>query len=340
MNTYDALHQRPYFGLSPAIETVKWNVNAAAAAHCAVLLRGETGTGKGMAARWIHDHSQRRDKPFVDINCAGLKGGLLKSELFGHARGSFTGALNDRPGLIEQADGGTLFLDEIGDMDIEVQCLLLKAVEEKCYRRVGENKPRSSDFRLICATNRNLRQAMDDGTFRPDLFHRINTLIVKIPPLRERKEDIAGLLTRILESMGYKHPPPSDDVVKALEVYGWPGNVRELRNAAERAMVFARGEKLRPEHFMGLYEKMADNSEAAATNQQEEAVWDIYELEKRHILRALDHFHGDKTKTSGALGISTSSLYRKLDKLLCTGGLRPLDPRSSEEGGGGCIAKK
>ena len=281
-------------------------------------MRGETGSGKGVAARWIHDHSPRRDRPFVDINCAGLRGGLLKSELFGHARGSFTSAINDRPGLIEEADGGTLFLDEIGDMDIEVQCLLLKAIEEKIFRRIGENRPRASNFRLISATNRSLPEAMESGAFRPDLFYRINTLIINIPPLRERKEDIAGLLTRILESMCYKHLPLSDGVLKALENYAWPGNIRELRNTIERALVFARGETLSAEHFAGLGDAPATTAagEDEPPSAHDKALWNINELENSHILRALRHFNGDKTKASGALGISMSSLYRRLDKLL------------------------
>jgi len=320
MNTYESLRKEPYFGLSPIIEAVKLHINVAAAAPCAVLLCGETGTGKGVIAHWIHDHSSRKDRAFMDINCSGLKGELLKSELFGHIRGSFTGAVDNRPGLIEEADGGTLFLDEIGDMDIDVQCLLLKAIEEKTYRRVGENKLRSSDFRLICATNRDLREAMKNGAFRPDLYYRINTITVSLPPLKERGEDIAGLLRYTLAKMDYRLPLP-EDVVSALTRYPWPGNIRELRNAVERALVFAQGKPLIMEHFSG-FENTPGNPPP------EEPVWNLEAIEKAHIMRALKHFHGNKQKACAALGISPTSMYRKLEKIW------------NESGGNDLIAEK
>jgi len=311
MNTCEIQRQEPYFGLSPLIEAVKWHINVAAAAHCAVLLLGDTGTGKGMFAHWIHEHSDRKSRAFMDINCSGLKGELLKSELFGHARGSFTGAVDNRPGLIEEADGGTLFLDEIGDMDTDVQCQLLKAIEEKTYRRVGENRLRSSDFRLICATNRDLPAAMESGAFRPDLYYRINTLTVNIPPLKKRSEDIAGLLRYTLANMNYNLPLP-EDIVAMLTRYPWPGNVRELRNALERALVFAQGSPLTLEHFSGLENQPGSSTRRA---QQAEPSWNLESLENAHILRALKHFEGNKQKASAALGISQSSMYRKLEKI-------------------------
>ena len=313
MSACECLQDEPYFGLSPIIGNAKPFIDAAAAAHCTVLLRGETGTGKGRLARWIHEHSSRRGNSFVDINCSGLKGDLLKSELFGHSKGAFTGALNDREGLIEEANGGTLFLDEIGDMDVGVQCELLKAIEEKNYRRVGENKLRSSDFRLICATNRNLPEAMGCGDFRPDLFYRINTLSICLPSLRERTEDIDGLTRYMLTSMGYRHFPVRADVVDALTSYHWPGNIRELRNVIERALVFAQGSPLTLKHFPGL-ENPAKSGGTPLTPQGE-VVWNLEHIEKEHILRALKHFKGDKEKASAALGISRASMYRKLEKI-------------------------
>jgi len=327
----ESLQNRPYFGVGPAIEKVKWDIIAAASANCAVLIRGETGSGKGMTARRIHDLSPRKNHPFVDINCSGLGGDLLKSELFGHAKGAFTGSVGDRPGLIEEANRGTLFLDEIGDMDPGVQCLLLKAIEEKAYRRVGENGKRSSDFRLICATNRDLPEAMKYGSFRSDLFYRINTLFISIPPLRRRKEDIAGLMTHILRDMNYNLFPLGGDVINTLTRYPWPGNIRELRNAAERALIFAKGKPLAPQHFANL----GDDGIAAATFQETTTAdnaaktagtepikpndsigWALQELETRQIIRALKAFDGDRIKACNALGISISSLYRKLEKTL------------------------
>jgi DNA-binding NtrC family response regulator len=279
-----------------------------------VLILGESGTGKGMLARWIHDHSLRKDGAFVDINCSGLKGELLKSELFGHARGAFTGAVGDRPGLIEEADGGTLFLDEIGDMDADAQCQLLKAVEEKVYRRLGENKLRSSDFRLICATNRNLPEAVERGAFREDLFYRVSTLIINVPPLSARKADIPELLNHILRGMGYSHFPVCGGVLDALARHTWRGNIRELRSAVERALIFARGEALTAEHFSDIGER-ACRALAGTPARPEEPIWNLKDLEAAHVLRAVERFGNDKSKASDALGISLASLYRKLKKV-------------------------
>jgi transcriptional regulator with PAS, ATPase and Fis domain len=313
MSACERLQEDLYFGLSPIIGNAKPFIDAAAAAHCTVLLRGETGTGKGMLARWIHEHSPRNENAFVEINCSGLKGELLKSELFGHSRGAFTGALNDRTGLIEEANGGTLFLDEIGDMDAGVQCELLKAIEEKTFRRVGENKLRSSDFRLLCATNRDLPVAMGSGDFRPDLFYRISTLSICLPSLRERMEDIAGLLHYMLTNMGYRHFPVSANVVDALTRYHWPGNIRELRNAVERALLFAHGAPLAPEHFHGLDNAPAPSAYCGGMGMPSGS-WDLETFERAHILRVLKHFEGNKQKACVALGISQTSMYRKLEK--------------------------
>jgi transcriptional regulator with PAS, ATPase and Fis domain len=313
-----------YFGSSPSIKSVKSDVDSVAATDCAVLILGETGTGKSVLARRIHDCSSRRDMAFVDINCSALRGELLKSEVLGHARGSFTGALNDRVGLVEAANGGTLFLDEIGDMPPEVQSLLLKIVEEKTFRRVGENRQRKSDFRLICATNRNLRSAVAAGTFREDLFYRINTFHITLPPLRNRREDIPGLVGYLLEKMGYVEPL-SDDTMEQLTLYPWPGNIRQLQNGLERALIYANGEPLVSKHFADVVspkdapplagdEALWEESEVQAA-----AGWNLGEIERVHILRALERFEGDKLKASEALGISLSTLYRKLDRFWSKG---------------------
>jgi len=306
-----------YFGSSPSIESVKNDVRAVAATDCEVLILGETGTGKSVLARQIHERSARSGRPFVDINCSALHGELLKSEVFGHARGAFTGALNDRVGLVEAADGGTLFLDEIGDIPADVQSLLLKIVEEKTFRRVGENKMRSSDFRLICATNHNLRAAVTTGNFREDLFYRINAFYITLPSLRNRREDIPGLVGHLLGKLGYTEPL-SGDIMDQLTLYPWPGNIRQLQNCLERALIYANGEPLAPKHFADILspedKPPFSPAEAAEDGSPIIAGWNLDDIERVHIRRTLERFGGDKMMTSEALGISLSTLYRKLDK--------------------------
>lgn len=241
-----------YIGNSTAVSECLGYAKVAAANGTVVLLLGETGTGKGVLARWIHNQSEREHEPFVELNCSSLRGELLRSELFGHARGSFTSAIKDKEGLIEVADGGTLFLDEIGDMDVEVQAQLLKTIEEKSFRRVGENQVRRSDFRLLCATNRDLLKETENGHFRKDLYYRICVFPISLPPLRQRTEDIPGLCEHILCGFGYPHVSPAPEVLGMLTHYSWPGNLRELRNMLERAVLLAQGKPLLPHHFPGL----------------------------------------------------------------------------------------
>jgi len=297
---------RIYFGTSQEIEKTIEYARVAALNDSVVLLLGETGTGKGVLAKWIHDHSSRRNGNYVELNCSSLRGELLRSELYGHTKGAFTSAIKDRDGLIEIADGGTLFLDEIGDMDPEVQAELLKTIEEKTFRRIGENKTRNSNFRLICATNRNLKQASLEGVFRSDLYYRICVFPIELPPLRNRKEDLPGLIAHILSSFGLNYQSIDDSVVKLLSAYSWPGNLRELKNMLERAVLLSQGKPLTVEHFPGLL-----NVNNFST-QQSSYQWNLELLEKKHILKAIKHF-GDKAEASRALGISLSSLYRKLE---------------------------
>lgn len=305
----------PHFGTSSAIEKVMQYANVAALTTTVVLLYGETGTGKGVLARWIHEHSARKTEAFIEVNCSSLKGELLRSELFGHSKGAFTSAIKDRCGLIEVVDGGTLFLDEIGDMDLEVQSQLLKTIEEKSYRRIGENKLRTSDFRLICATNRNLTQAASNGSFRKDLYYRICVFPIFIPALHDRREDIPDLVKHVLLSYGYDFFPLNRQVEQLLVNYTWPGNIRELRNMIERALLISQGTELSMVHFPGI-----DPSPPPPPVQEsvetilEIDSWNLEEIEKNHILKILKRFAGDKYETSNALGISLSSLYRKLDK--------------------------
>jgi DNA-binding NtrC family response regulator len=300
---------QPYFGSSEKIQEIQHFSTVAAESDSVVLLLGDTGTGKGVLARWIHDHSGRKDKPFVELNCSSLKGELLKSELYGHAKGSFTSALRDRAGFVEIADGGTLFLDEIGDMDLSVQAELLKTIEEKTYRRIGENKVRSSNFRLICATNSDLAKAAQRGDFRSDLYYRICVFPISLPSLQEREEDIPGLAAHLLQAMGYKTFPLNPEVVEMLGSHSWPGNIRELRNSLERAMLLSRGGALEPAHFPDIAKIPRSDKEIIAPT------WNLEEAEKIHILRALEYFKEDKNRVSKALGISLSSLYRRLQSM-------------------------
>lgn len=311
----NSIHQRlftqksqAYFGNSDIIQKTLEHTTVAASNNTVVLINGETGTGKGVLARWIHEHSQRKSEAFVELNCSTLKGELLRSELFGHARGAFTSAVKDRLGLVEAADGGSLFLDEIGDMDLEVQTQLLKTLEEKTYRRIGENKLRTSDFRLICATNHDLAEATKNGKFRSDLYYRICVFPITLPPLRERKKDLAGLIEHLLNSFNYKQFPLTDKLMDMLIKYPWPGNIRELRNMLERALLLAQGNELQINHFPGLESIPNPSPNPGGT-------WDLDKVEEMHILKALKHFDNDKYKASEELGISLSSLYRKLEKM-------------------------
>ncbi len=298
----------PFFGSSPAIAEVMEHSAVAAANDTVVLILGETGTGKGVLARWIHHQSDRKSEAFVELNCSSLKGELLRSELFGHVKGAFTSSIKDREGLIEVADGGTLFLDEIGDMDLEVQTQLLKTIEEKSFRRIGENNLRRSDFRLICATNRDLLKETENGRFRNDLYYRICVFPIRLPALRERKEDIPGLCEQLLKSFDYTFLPLSNNVIQLLTDYAWPGNIRELRNMLERATLLARGREITSVHFPGLGAVPVVNSRSGDGS----PVLNLEEMEKTHIKKVLEHCAGDKYKACEVLGISLSSLYRKL----------------------------
>lgn len=298
----------PYFGQSPAAKAVMELAHVAAENDAPVLFQGETGTGKGVLARWIHDHSKRGRQLFVELNCSCLRGELLVSELFGHARGAFTSAVQDRQGLIEVADRGTLFLDEISDMDLGVQAQFLKVIEEKRYRRLGEVELRQSEFRVICATSRDLQEAVRQKVFRQDIYYRINVFPIRLPPLREVLDDLDGLVRHILTTLGAADPELTPAVMRRLQAYKWPGNVRELRNVLERAMLLARGRPLTPDHFPGL--DVWDTAPADA-----EDTLDLEKLALQHIQRALDRFGGNVEKAADALGVSERTLYRRLKKL-------------------------
>ncbi len=297
-----------YFGESPAMKKVMHLASLAAKNDSPVILLGETGAGKGVLAKWLHENSARSSAPFVEVNCSNLRGDLLSSELFGHAKGAFTTAIQDRQGLIEIADGGTLFLDEISDMDMGVQAQFLKVIEEKQYRRLGEVKVRRSEFRLICATNRDLLEEINQGRFRKDLYFRINVIPIVIPPLLERQEDFPGLVLHILRNLGSPDLKISSEAMQLLKNYSWPGNIRELRNVLERALLLTHGQALTPEHFSGLDTRHIPMDYTGSLDNLEN-------IKEAHIKTIMKRFGGDTRKAAEALGISRATLYRKLKKI-------------------------
>ncbi len=294
-----------FFGRSPAAERLREDLAMAAASDAPVLLTGETGTGKGVAARWIHTKGRRSQAPLVETNCSSFRGELLASELFGHARGAFTSADTSRQGLAEVADGGTLFLDEVGDMDPGVQGQFLKVIEEKTFRRLGETQLRRSDFRLIAATNHDLGLATAEGRFRRDLLYRINTFPVSLPPLREMRGDMPELLLFMLASLGRPEEALPAEVLDLCLIYPWPGNLRELRNVLERAVILSRGGALSPRHFPGL----AEVPSAAGAGRS------LRDLERDHLASLLRAHRGDLRSVAADLAVSRSTLYRRLKSL-------------------------
>lgn len=297
------------FGTSKQMQQVYELATIAAHNDSPIILEGETGTGKGMLAKWIHQQSNRKDFAFIEINCSSLKGDLLASELFGHIRGAFTSAVQDRQGLIEVADGGTLFLDEIADMDIGVQAQFLKVLEEKQFRRLGEVKLRRSEFRIICATNQNLQQKIKEGTFRKDLYYRINVLAIYLPPLREHLEDFEELTYFLLNNISKKDQINlSPSLMEYLKAYSWPGNIRELKNVLERALLLSKAKELSKEHFPGL--------EINPTNLSPDKIGEtnLKKLEELHIIQVLEKNNNNIEKTAKELGLSRATLYRKIKK--------------------------
>jgi len=297
----------PFFGCNTStVENLKLAEIAATSTNV-VLILGETGTGKGILARWIHDHSSRASGPFVEVNCSTLKGEFLRSELFGHARGAFTSAIKDKEGLLEVAHNGTLFLDEIGDMDADAQVQLLKTIEEHTFRRLGENNTRHSNFRLICATNQDLQISGTNG-FRQDLYYRICIFPINLKSLREKKDEIPSLCEHILKSIGYRHLPLSNNLLQLLQEYPWPGNIRELKNMLERAIMLAQGEPLSTALFIGIGNTASPPP--SATNSQK-----LNHIEDLHILQVIADLQGNMQQASKLLGLSVSSLYRRLSRI-------------------------
>jgi DNA-binding NtrC family response regulator len=296
-----------FSGRSPAVRALAHDAQAAAACDVPILIEGETGTGKGLLARWIHSASNRAKESFVDLNCAGLPRELLESELFGYEKGAFTGAMASKPGLVEAAHRGTMFLDEIGDTDLAVQPKLLKIVEEKRFRRLGDIGERRVDVRFVAASNKSLTALVDQGQFREDLFYRINTLVLRLPPLRHRKEDIPHLVQQLLHRLGREigRPVPrvEPEALDALALHPWPGNIRELRNVLERALLVTTSPTLRAVDL-----RLNTSIRKASAP----AVDTLKDVEWHHIQRVLQEEKGSVARASKRLGIPRSSLYQKL----------------------------
>lgn len=304
-------------GTSPAVGHLNAILPNIAAAPSAVLIEGESGTGKGVLARLIHNSGPRARAPFVDLNCAGLSKELLESELFGHERGAFTNAMNTKPGLFEIAGAGTLFLDEIGEMDITVQARLLKALEEKRFRRVGGIRDLKADFRLIVATNRDLPAEVAANRFRTDLYYRLNVVRLRMPALRERLEDLPILVEEILrplaKEMGFPVPKVSAQALKKLMAYPWPGNIRELRNVLERAMLMTRGSEIRSEDVTLESDMKLAAGVGEGVMPAEE--WEIQPLESlvaQYVTAAVEATKGNVRMAARKLQISPSTLYARL----------------------------
>jgi transcriptional regulator with PAS, ATPase and Fis domain len=274
-----------------------------------VLVHGESGTGKEFIVRMIHDQSPRAGGPFVSINCAALTESLLESELFGHVRGAFTGAVRDKPGLFETAARGTLFLDEVGEVAPTVQAKLLRALQEREIRRVGGERTIKVDTRVVAATNRDLRAAVAAGTFREDLYFRLGAFVIDVPPLRERREDIPPLVHDFVRRAASRAKKDvvsvSSDAMTSLMNYGWPGNVRELEHAVERAVIVARGPNLR-------IRELPPEVTQKPVHSPSESDYDLHAQERAMIERALERFHGNRRETAEALKISAVTLWRKM----------------------------
>jgi len=323
-------------GQSRAMIEILDTVRQVAPTRSTVLITGESGVGKELIARAIHQLSPRAQKPFVVVHCAALNPNLLESELFGHEKGSFTGAHERRIGRFEAADGGDIFLDEIGEIDLSIQIKLLRVLETRTFERVGGTVPIEVDVRVIAATNRDLKQLVDAGRFREDLYYRLNVVHIHIPPLRERKEDIPLLLNyfvrKFAEENGKVVNGFSKEALKILTAYSWPGNVRELRNVVERMVVMARGTSLTlsdvpPDIRQAVAEQLEHNeatsdvSDVSAPGREENDApspsdpgLDITANERRLIMKALEECNGNRTQAARLLGISRRTLIRKLHK--------------------------
>lgn len=294
---------------SAAMNEVLTIAKRVAASDASILITGENGTGKSLLARLVHAWSPRREKSLIEVNIGALSEGVFESEMFGHLRGAFTDAREERAGRFELADGGTLFLDEIGNLPAAQQAKLLRVLESGEFEPVGSSRTRKADVRLICATNADPRQLIHEGRFRQDLLFRINTVEICMPALRTRREDIAPLAAAALQSAAKRHGRPplefEPDALRALQSYAWPGNVRELRNVIERAVLLATGASV------GLHDLRLEAAQSVPTLEE----MSLEDAERALIRSALKRFNGSAAAAAEALGLSRSAIYRRLEKL-------------------------
>jgi two-component system response regulator HydG len=303
-------------GKSSQMQEIFRQIRRVAPTKASVLIVGETGTGKELIARAIHQNSPRKDKPFIAVNCAAIPRDLLESELFGHEKGAFTGAIRQRTGYFELADGGTLFLDEIGEMSLEVQAKLLRAIETHEFWRVGGSRSMKVDVRIISATNKDLEETVREGRFREDLYYRLKVFTIKIPPLRQRREDIPLLVQHFIQEICKQNNRPPLNITREamdnLVRYDWPGNVRQLRNVIESVIITTTSDTIRPED-------LPEEIKGATTTDEEESDridvrvgMSMEDIEREAIKRTLMETRGNKTKAASILKIGLRTLYRKI----------------------------
>lgn len=301
---------RQIIAQSRVMQSIIDAIKKAAPTDAPVLIEGESGTGKELIAHAIHQLSHRADNPLIIINCGSIQEALLESELFGHAKGAFTGAIERKLGLCEVADRGTLFLDEIAEMNLASQAKLLRMIQSGEIRRLGDNRMFHTDLRIIVATNKDLFLEISRGNFREDLYYRLNLVYIKIPPLRERKEDIPLLARYFLSNSrvsGKGKKEISEDALQILIEYNWPGNIRELENTIERFCIFIDDETITPENLIPHFQ-----SNKTTPENREKGTMDLFQLEKNHILKVLSYCEGNKTKAADLLGITVKTLYNKI----------------------------
>jgi DNA-binding NtrC family response regulator len=304
-------------GNTPKMKKIFSDINMVADSDIPVFISGESGTGKELVARAIHNLSSRKNEPFVPINCAAIPSDLLESEFFGHEKGAFSGATSRKYGLFEAAHCGTLLLDEIAEMPLALQAKILRAVETMQIRRIGGNQQLTIDVRIISSTNKDIKKEVESGKFRSDLYYRISTFTIHIPPVRERKADIKPIVKHILKLRGKEESIISDEILVALEAYSWPGNVRELENVLDRLLLITQD---KPPTINQLLPEIRNTYRGSSKEKQENAksnLVSLEEMEKDHIIRVLNHCYGNKRDAAKILGIGLKTLYRKIEQYHC-----------------------